>query len=121
MNGSTASVARGDSRSRNGSSHAGDAADGKADDRDPQRRDDVGEQLAAAGHLDEALQQVASGGAKNSGPNVRAPHSQAGEQRERERNAGRRSRSIARGIAAGLRQAGCDVGAAHCTSARIVS
>ena len=76
MNGSTAAVTRGDSRSRNGSADARDAADHKAGRRDAHGRDDVGESLPLPA-ISTMRCAVASGGAKNSGPNGRAAHSQA--------------------------------------------
>ena len=76
MKGSTASVARGDRRSRNGSSTP-----------QPQRwrsratetrsvAEDVGEELAAARHLDDALQHFQRR-REEQRPSVRAPYSQA--------------------------------------------
>ena len=76
MNGSTASVARGERRSRNGSSTPATAAIAKPSDRDAQRREDVGEHLPAARELADALEHVAAAARRTACPSVRAPYSQ---------------------------------------------
>ena len=119
MNGSTAEVARGDSRSTNGRPMPmmQPMTKPSADTRSVATVSVESLPLPVISTIRSA---VASGGAKNSGPKRARRPLPGAEQRQREHDAAAGDDPLARD-GGGFRQAGCDVGAAHCTSARIRS
>ncbi len=119
MKGSTAAVTRGDSRSRNGRPTPATQPMTKpiADTRSVAIVSVRSLPLPAISTMRCA---VASGGAKNSGPKARAPHSQAASSATASSNAAAGHDPLPRDRVA-FGQIGCDVGAAHCTSARMRS
>ena len=122
MKGSTASVARCERRSRNGSSTPATAAIAKPGGGDAQRREDVGEHLAAAREFADALRAPPAAARRTAARACARRTPSASDQRCREQQAGRhRPPTCARRgrISGKLSRASADIAVSHaCPLAR---